>query len=99
MGMQRTLLIEKSSNRTWATLQQSRRESLKTKLQEIANLEQPSKHPKVGILEGPTTTIYRLRVGTHRVIFTTDKGELRVHKVGKRARVYDNIDDVYEAVS
>jgi hypothetical protein len=31
-------------------------------------------------------------------VFTTEKGELRVHKVGKRSSVYDKVNNVYEAV-
>jgi len=97
--MGRSLWIEKSSNRTWSTLHESTRENLKGLLEEVANLPKPTDHPKVTILEGPKTTVYRLRRGDYRVVFTTVKGELRVHKVGKRGSVYDKVNNVYEAVS
>ena len=96
--MGRSLWIEKSSNRTWGTLHEATRENLKGLLEDVANMEKPTDHPKVSILEGPKTTVYRLRLGDYRVVFTTVKGELRVHKVGKRSHVYDGVNDVYEAV-
>jgi len=96
--MGRSLWIEKSSNRTWSTLEEAHRTKLKALLAEVANLPKPTDHPKVTILEGPKTTVYRLRLGDYRVVFTTQKGELRVHKVGKRGSVYDKVNSVYEVV-
>jgi len=95
----RTLWIEKSSHRTWTELDTDRQDRLKGILEEIANCEQPTTHPKVKLLEGTKKSVYRLRVGDYRVVFTTEQGQLRVHTLGNRNTVYRDVNNLYEAVS
>jgi mRNA interferase RelE/StbE len=97
--MTRELWIEKSTYRSFKDLPESIQEKLRDKLHDIAATPQVSSHRNVRILEGPKQSVYRLRLGDYRVVFTTEKGELRVHKVGKRSSVYDKVNSVYEAVS
>ena len=94
----RELLIEKSRARNWYELREGVRTRLKEHLEEVAREPKPTDHQKVQLMEGTRKTVYRLRSGSYRVIFTTNNGELLVWKVGERRTVYDDINQTYEQV-
>ena len=94
----RDLLCEKSAHRNYRALPTRKQERIKAALQEIAGEPKPTDHSKVTILEGPRTTVYRCRVGSHRVVFTVDGRYLKVWRVGERSHVYKGIDSTYDRV-
>ena len=96
--MSRDILIEKSSNRVYRGLDKSLQERIKKAVEACANKREPSKHPKVKLLEGPKETVYRLRVGDYRVIFTTEYGKLKIWTLGARKDIYDRINNTYSKV-
>lgn len=93
--MSRSVWIEKSTERKYLNLAKNDRERIKRYLNEIAGVEAPSEHPKVKLLEGPRETVYRLRIGDYRVVFTTEMGKLKVWKLGRRKDVYEDINSTY----
>ena len=96
--MSRSVWIEKSTERKYKSLKNSDRERLKEHLTEVSELQAPSEHPKVKLLEGPRETVYRLRVGDYRVVFTTKMGKLKVWKLGRRKDIYDSINTTYDKI-
>jgi len=95
----REILIEKSSERTFRSLADNTQEDLRELVNEIANTPKVSEHPKVKQMRGPCRqAVYRLRKGDQRMVFTTDKGRLLIHRVGDRSNVYDNINDTYNQI-
>jgi len=96
--MSRSVWIEKSTERKYKGLSNSDRERLKDHLNEVATLEAPSEHAKVKLLEGPRETVYRLRIGDYRVVFTTEMGKLKVWKLGRRKHIYDSINSTYDKI-
>ena len=96
--MSRSVWIEKSTERKYKGLKNSDRERLKEYLTEVSELQAPSEHPKVKLLEGPQETVYRLRVGNYRVVFTTEYGKLKVWKLGRRKDIYDSINTTYDKI-
>lgn len=99
MIMSRSLWIEKSTERTYRSVEQESKIRIKSALSEVAECEQPSEHSKVKLLEGPRETVYRLRVGDFRVVFTTDKRRLKVWRLGRRKAIYDGINNTYDKIS
>ena len=97
--MSRSVWIEKSTERKYKGLNNSDRERLKEYLTEVSELQAPSEHPKVKLLEGPKETVYRLRVGDYRVIFTTEMGKLKIWTLGARKDIYKSINNTYDKVS
>jgi mRNA-degrading endonuclease RelE of RelBE toxin-antitoxin system len=97
--MRREILIEKSTLRTFNTLEASPQERLKECLESIAETEEVKKHSKVKELAGPHKSVYRARVGSYRAVFTLDTGRLLIHRVGARSNVYEGINDTYEAIA
>lgn len=95
----REILIEKSSERTFRSLDADTQEDLRSLVDEIAKTPKVSEHPKVKQMRGPCRqAVYRLRKGDQRMVFTTDKGRLLIHRVGDRSSVYDNINDTYNQI-
>jgi mRNA interferase RelE/StbE len=95
----REILIEKSSERTFRGLDTNTQDALRELVHEIAKTPKVSEHPKVKQMRGPCRqAVYRLRKGDHRLVFTTDKGRLLIHRVGDRGSVYDNINDTYDTI-
>ena len=97
--MSREILIEKSTERKWNTLPTDEQHKLKDLLEAIARLPEPSKHEKVALLRGPTQSVYRLRKGDFRVVFTTEYGSLKIHMVGRRKTIYRGINETYTKIS
>ena len=97
--MSREVWIEKSSYRNYRGLDENIQDRIKTAVEACANKREPSKHPKVKLLEGPKETVYRLRVGDYRVIFTTEMGKLKIWTLGARKDIYDRINNTYDRVS
>lgn len=96
--MSRSVWIEKSTERKYLNLAENDRERIKRYLNEIAGVEAPSEHAKVKLLEGPRETVYRLRIGDYRVVFTTEMGKLKVWKLGRRKHIYDSINTTYDKI-
>jgi mRNA-degrading endonuclease RelE of RelBE toxin-antitoxin system len=97
--MSRKILIEKSSERTFRALDDDTQAQLRELVDEIAKTPKVSEHPKVRQMRGPCTeAVYRLRKGDQRLVFTTDKGRLLIHRVGDRSTVYDNINSTYDKI-
>jgi len=95
----REILIEKSSERTFRSLDADTQEDLRDLVEEIAGTPKVSEHPKVKQMRGPCRqAVYRLRKGDKRLVFTTDKGRLLIHRVGDRSSVYDNINSTYDKI-
>jgi len=95
----RDILIEKSSERTFRSLDADTQANLRELVTEIAGTPKVSEHPKVKQMRGPCRqAVYRLRKGDQRLVFTTDKGRLLIHRVGDRSQVYDNINDTYDKI-
>jgi len=94
--MTRELWIEKSTYRSFKDLPEAPQEKLRDRLQDIAATPQVSSHRNVRILEGPKQSVYRLRVGDYRVVFTVEHGEVRIHRVGSRDSIYQGINSTYE---
>jgi mRNA-degrading endonuclease RelE of RelBE toxin-antitoxin system len=94
----RDLLIEKSRARNWYELRKPIRDRLKAQLKEVAQTPKPTDHQKVQLMDGTRKTIYRLRSGSYRVIFTCSNGNLLVWKVGERRGIYDNINQTFGQV-
>jgi len=94
----RELLIEKSRARNWYELRKPIRERLKEQLKKVAKEPKPTDHSKVILMDGTRKTVYRLRSGSYRVVFTCEKGKLLVWRVGERRGIYDDINSTYEQV-
>ena len=95
----RTILIEKSTERSYRSLPEEIQDRIRETIHSIAECEEPSKHSKVKILEGPRETVYRARIGEYRVVFTIELGQLKIWRVGKRNGIYDGINKTYEQVT
>jgi len=94
----RELLIEKSRARSWYELRKPIRERLKEQLKEVAKEPKPTDHSKVILMDGTRKTVYRLRSGSYRVVFTCESGRLLVWGVGERRNIYQDINQTYEQV-
>jgi mRNA-degrading endonuclease RelE of RelBE toxin-antitoxin system len=94
----REIKIEKSRKRTWLRLESSVQDRLEKHITDVAAEEKPTDHAKVELLDGIKKTIYRLRVGDYRVVFTTEHGQMLIWRLGARKHIYDGINETYEQV-
>jgi len=53
---------------------------------------------RVILMDGTRKTVYRLRSGSYRVVFTCEGGKLLVWRVGERRNIYQDINQTYEQV-
>ena len=88
-----TTTIHTTAKRELDDLDDDERERLTDAIVDVAEHRQPTQHSSVTILEGQDG-LYRLRVGDLRAILCLDKPKLLVAKVGKRKKVYENIDEI-----
>jgi len=89
-------VIEKSQYRKFNGLPKARQEQLRRVVQELAALREPSSHSKAEPLSGPHKGLFRVRVGDYRLICDKKLDKIRIHKIGKRSRIYRNVDDLYQ---
>ena len=87
--------IHTTAKRELNDLDADERDRLTDAIVEGAEHRKPTDHSSVRILEGQDG-LYRLRVGDLRAVLQLDKPTLRVLTCGRRASVYDDIDEVCE---
>ena len=85
--------IHTTAKRELDDLDADARDRLTDAIVEVAEHRKPTEHSSVTILEGQDG-LYRLRVGDLRAVLQLDKPTLRVIACGRRASVYDDIDEV-----
>ena len=85
--------IHTTAKRELNDLDADERDRLTDAIVEVAEYRKPTDHSSVRILEGQDG-LYRLRVGDLRAVLQLDKPTLRVLTCGRRASVYDDIDEV-----
>ena len=85
--------IHTTAKRELDDLDADARDRLTDAIVEVAEHRKPTEHSSVAILEGQDG-LYRLRVGDLRAVLQLDKPTLRVLTCGRRASVYDDIDEV-----
>ena len=87
--------IHTTAKRELDDLDADARDRLTDAIVKVAEHRKPTEHSSVTILEGQDG-LYRLRVGDLRAVLQLDKPTLRVLTCGRRASVYDDIDEVCE---
>ena len=85
--------IHTTAKRELDDLDADARNRLTDAIVEVAEHRKPTEHSSVTILEGQDG-LYRLRVGDLRAVLQLDKPTLRVIACGRRASVYDDIDEI-----
>ena len=90
-----TTTIHTTAKRELDKLDTNERERLTDAIVDVAGHRKPTDHNSVVILEGQDG-LYRLRVGDLRAVLQLDRPHLRVLTCGRRASVYDDIDEVCE---
>jgi mRNA-degrading endonuclease RelE of RelBE toxin-antitoxin system len=90
----REILIEKSLKRKWQGENPATRQRVGSVLDEVAATRKPTDHNSVILMDGVHETVYRLRVGNYRVVFSCNNGKLFIWRLGDRASVYANIQRV-----
>ena len=85
--------IHTTAKRELDDLNADARDRLTDAIVEVAEHRKPTEHSSVRILEGQDG-LYRLRVGDLRAVLQLDRPYLRVLTCGRRASVYDDIDEV-----
>jgi len=89
------LTCHPTAQRELTQLPSDARDRLTSILQEVAEQREPSSHQRARHLEGQPG-LFRVRSGDYRAICTLDKPNLKVVKIGERAGVYDDVDDLRE---
>lgn len=87
------LQIHTTAKRELDSLPHAERERLTDTIVDVAECRKISSHPSVRMLEGQDG-LYRVRTGDLRAVLELDKPCLRVLRVGRRANVYDVIDEL-----
>jgi len=87
------LAIHTTAKRELDALTDHERERLTDAIAAVSEHRAPTDHPSVRLLEGQEG-LYRLRVGDLRAVLELDRPHLRVLTCGRRANVYDDIDEV-----
>jgi len=85
--------IHRTAKRELNALPDAERERLTDAIVDVAGHRKPTDHESVRMLEGQDG-LYRLRVGDLRAVLQLDRPHLRVLTCGRRASVYDDIDEV-----
>ena len=89
------LEIHTTAKRELDALPHAERERLTDIIVEVAECRKVTDHASVRMLEGQGG-LYRVRTGDLRAVLQLDKPTLRVLTCGRRASVYDDIDEVCE---
>jgi len=92
------VVIEKSQERKFRALDESVQDRIRDVVNEVKQTRQPSSHDKAKPLRGPTGGLFRLRIGDYRLVCEKDMNELKIHKLGERKHVYDNMNELYNQV-
>ena len=87
------LQIHTSANRDLDALPHAARARLPATLADVAECRKVPDHASVRMLEGQDG-LYRVRTGDLRAVLQLDKPHLNVVACGRRASVYDDIDEV-----
>ena len=87
------LAIHTTAKRELDALSDAERERLTNTIADVAECRKPTAHASTRMLEGQDG-LYRVRVGDLRAVLELDKPTLRVLTCGRRANVYDDIDEV-----
>ena len=87
------LQIHTSAKRELDALPHAERERLTDTIADVAECRKVTDHASVRMLEGQDG-LYRVRTGDLRAVLQLDKPTLRVIACGRRASVYDDIDEV-----
>lgn len=84
---------------TLTNLNSEDRDRITETLQSVASTRKPTAHGKCELLESHTgTKAYKVRVGDYRCVCELSKPEFRILKLGRREKVYSNIDGIYAAL-
>jgi len=89
------IVIEKSQKRRYATLDSSMQTRIAETMQELKTIPEPTSHPKAKPMRGPQTGLFRVRVGDYRIVVERDMNQLKIHKLGERGSVYDDMNELY----
>jgi mRNA-degrading endonuclease RelE of RelBE toxin-antitoxin system len=90
-------VLAPAANRELQSLTDTTREQLTDLIQEICEYESPKAHAKTKSLEGHSGW-FRIRSGDYRIICELVKPELRVYRIGKRKKIYSDIDELQDRV-
>ncbi len=83
--------IHPSAQKELDALPESQRKRLKSVIHDVAEYREPTLHEKAKQLTGQGDK-FRVRTGDLRAVCSLCKPELRVHLIGKRNSVYENVD-------
>lgn len=88
--------LHRDADKSLSELPDDVTERIKTVIREVSESRKPTSHSKCTVLNNNhSETLYKIRVGSYRVLAELEKPELRVLRVGERSKVYEGVDGLY----